>query len=74
MIWQEKVTKVVMLTNLVETCKVRCSGYLSPKGYISVISFENIETMLGSFVLLSLASSQGLDKSAYTQSRQSLGC
>lgn len=32
MIWQEKVTKVVMLTNLIETCKKKCEQYWPSQG------------------------------------------
>ncbi|KAL4236563.1 hypothetical protein ACF0H5_004948 [Mactra antiquata] len=46
MVWQEKVTKIVMLTNLVETYKKKCEQYWPSEGSLSYgeVTVEVIDT------------------------------
>lgn len=46
MIWQEKIYKIVMLTNLVEACKKKCEQYWPDKGKTKYgdVTVENIHT------------------------------
>ncbi|WAR23642.1 PTPRK-like protein [Mya arenaria] len=46
MVWQEKVTKIVMLTNLVETCKKKCEQYWPSEGsqVYGEVTVESLDT------------------------------